>query len=92
MAHVARGPTADANAVLEATGLSRRVAERTLFSDLSLLVAHGETLVVRGGGVPRLHGRGRGDLVCLVEVEVPKRLSREQKRLLKDLGKTFDES
>jgi molecular chaperone DnaJ len=52
----------------------------------------GETLVVRGGGVPRLHGRGRGDLVCLVEVEVPKRLSRDQKRLLKDLGKTFDES
>ena len=52
----------------------------------------GETLVIRGGGVPRLHGRDRGDLVCLVEVEVPKRLSREQKRLLKDLGKTFDES
>ena len=52
----------------------------------------GETLVVRGGGVPRLNGRGRGDLVCLVEVEVPKRLSREQKRLLKDLGRSFDES
>ena len=52
----------------------------------------GATLVVRGGGVPRLNGRGRGDLVCLVEVEVPKRLSREQKRLLKDLDGTFDES
>jgi molecular chaperone DnaJ len=52
----------------------------------------GETLVVRGGGVPRLNGRGRGNLVCVVEVEVPNRLSREQKRLLKDLGRTFDES
>ena len=52
----------------------------------------GETLVVRGGGIPRLHGRGRGDLICVVEVEVPKRLSREQKRLLKELDRTFDES
>ena len=52
----------------------------------------GETLIIRGGGVPRLHGRGRGDLVCVVAVEVPKRLSREQKRILKDLGRTFDES
>lgn len=52
----------------------------------------GETLVVRGGGVPRLNGRGRGDLVCVVEVEVPKRLSREQKRLLKDLDRSFDKS
>jgi len=52
----------------------------------------GETLVVRGAGVPRLHGRGRGDLICVVEVEVPKRLSREQKRLLKELDRTFDES
>lgn len=49
----------------------------------------GETIVVRGGGMPRLNGRGRGDLVCLVEVEVPKKLSREQKRLLKDLDRSF---
>ena len=52
----------------------------------------GETLRVRGAGVPRLHGRGRGDLICVVEVEVPKRLSREQKRLLKELDRTFEES
>jgi molecular chaperone DnaJ len=52
----------------------------------------GETLRIRGGGVPRLNGRGRGDLICVIAVEVPKRLSREQKRLLKDLGRTFDES
>ena len=52
----------------------------------------GDTVVVRGAGVPRLNGRGRGDLVCVVEVEVPKRLSREQKRLLKELAQTFEES
>jgi molecular chaperone DnaJ len=52
----------------------------------------GEQLVIRGGGVPRLNGRGRGDLVCVIEIEVPKRLSREQKRLLKDLDRTFESS
>lgn len=51
---------------------------------------NGETVVVRGAGVPRLNGRGRGDLICVVEVEVPKKLSREQKRLLKDLERTFE--
>ncbi len=51
---------------------------------------NGETLVIRGAGVPRLNGRGRGDLICVVEVEVPKKLSRQQKRLLKELDGTFE--
>jgi len=51
---------------------------------------NGETVVIRGAGVPRLNGRGRGNLICVVEVEVPKKLSREQKRLLKDLDSTFE--
>ncbi len=51
----------------------------------------GDTLVVRGAGVPRLNGRGRGDLVCVLEVSVPKKLSREQKRLLKDLARTLED-
>jgi len=52
----------------------------------------GETLVIRGAGVPRLNGRGRGNLICVVDVAVPRKLSREQKRLLKDLDESFDES
>jgi molecular chaperone DnaJ len=52
----------------------------------------GETLVIRGAGVPRLSGRGRGDLICVVEISVPKKLSREQKRLLRDLDETLGES
>ncbi|MEM7433783.1 MAG: molecular chaperone DnaJ [Myxococcota bacterium] len=52
----------------------------------------GDTLIMRGEGVPRLNGRGRGDMACVVEVVVPKKLSREQKRLLKDLDKTFGSS
>ncbi len=51
---------------------------------------NGDTILVRGAGVPRLNGRGRGNLVCVAEIEVPKKLSREQKRLLKDLDATFE--
>ena len=53
-------------------------------------VSHMGRFVVRGAGVPRLNGRGRGNLICVVEIEVPKKLSREQKRLLKDLDATFE--
>ncbi len=45
----------------------------------------GETIAVRGAGVPKLNGRGRGDLICLVNVVVPKKLSRRQKKLLGEL-------
>ncbi len=39
---------------------------------------------LRGKGVPHLRGRGRGDQYVRVRVNVPKKLSREQKRLLKE--------
>ena len=41
---------------------------------------------LRGKGVPRLQGRGRGDLHVLVHVEVPTRLNSEQRHLLQRLG------
>jgi molecular chaperone DnaJ len=33
--------------------------------------------------VPSLHGRGRGDLLVQVEVEIPKRLNEEQDELVR---------
>lgn len=53
-------------------------------------VQPGDTLVVRGLGVPRLDGRGRGDLVALVQVDVPKELSERARTLLEELQTTFD--
>ncbi len=41
-----------------------------------------ETLVVRGRGMPALRGRRTGDLRVVVNVIVPRHLSREQKQLL----------
>ncbi len=52
-------------------------------------VQPGEHLVVSGAGVPRLDGRGRGDLVCIVQVDVPKELSPRARELIEELGQTF---
>ena len=49
----------------------------------------GDTIVIKGAGIPRLQRRGRGDLICVVQVDVPKKLSREQKKLLKELDETL---
>ncbi len=48
----------------------------------------GDILRVRGKGIPYLNGRGTGDLLLKVVVEVPKNLSKEQKKLLR----AFDEA
>ena len=46
---------------------------------------HGDMLKVRGQGLPRESGgRARGDLVVVLGVAVPKKISREQRRLLEE--------
>jgi molecular chaperone DnaJ len=46
----------------------------------------GEQLVLRGRGVPRLRGTGRGDVVATVLVETPTRLDAAQTDLLQQLA------
>lgn len=48
----------------------------------------GETFRLKGKGFPYINGRGRGDEVVRVTVEVPKNLTSEQKKLLR----AFEES
>ncbi|MFM2420234.1 MAG: hypothetical protein RL385_4957 [Pseudomonadota bacterium] len=54
----------------------------------------GQTIVVEGYGVPRLDGRarGRGNLVAVVQIDVPKKLSGKAKSLLKDLREELGET
>lgn len=52
----------------------------------------GAQLRLSGTGFPSLHGGGRGDQVVTVNVEVPKRLSRQQKQLLEEFKKTNKKS
>jgi len=74
------------------------VAQAALGTDVDLLTFDGLQTVkipegaqsgsrvrLKGMGVPRLQGHGRGDLVIVVEVRVPTRLTREQKKLFEQL-------
>ena len=46
----------------------------------------GTTLRLRGKGMPDVSGRGRGDLFATVQVKTPKKLTRDQRRLLEQLA------
>ena len=45
---------------------------------------HGTLLRARGKGMPRLHGRGKGDLYVVVEIYTPTDLTPRQRELLKE--------
>ena len=47
-----------------------------------------ERVRIRGKGVPHLNGSGRGDLYAHVRVRIPKKLSREQRKLFEKLAET----
>jgi molecular chaperone DnaJ len=46
----------------------------------------GQTLRLKGRGVPSLQGRGRGDLLVRIDVEIPKKLRPEEEDLLRQLA------
>jgi len=47
--------------------------------------------VLRSRGVPRLHGRGRGDLRAIVRVDVPTKLSQQESDLLRQFAESRGE-
>ena len=49
----------------------------------------GTTFRVRGKGMPDVSGRGRGDLLVTVKVLTPKKLTKEQRKLLEQLSRTL---
>src|SRR5262245_54593052 len=49
----------------------------------------GTTFRLRGKGLPDVNGRGRGDLFVTVQVQTPRKLTREQKQLLDQLAKSL---
>jgi molecular chaperone DnaJ len=44
---------------------------------------------LKGLGVPHVNGSGRGDLFVHVDVRIPTKLSREQRKLFEQLGETL---
>lgn len=53
---------------------------------------HGQRITIRGLGVPHLRGVGRGDFQVVIDVTVPKKLSKEQKELLKKFAAATGEN
>ena len=51
---------------------------------------HGHEFRLRGQGVPHLRGRGRGDLRVHVVVEIPTKLSSQQRELFEQLAEELD--
>ncbi len=49
----------------------------------------GETITLRGKGMPRFRGYGRGDLQIRIGISVPEKLTAPQKALLEQLAKEF---
>jgi molecular chaperone DnaJ len=49
----------------------------------------GTVLRLRGKGMPSVSGRGRGDLHVVVQVTTPRKLTKEQKKLLEQLADTL---
>lgn len=51
-----------------------------------------ELVTLRGKGMPGVSGRSRGDLHLRLRVSVPRKLTKEQKKLLDELSKTLPEA
>ena len=49
----------------------------------------GEVVTLRGKGMPRFRGYGRGDLFIRIGITVPEKLTANQKGLLEQLAKEF---
>ena len=45
----------------------------------------GKTIEVRGKGLPRIRGSGRGDVVALVKLHMPKKISKADMKLVKQM-------
>ena len=73
--------------------LGGEIRVRTLEGDEPLAVPDGTqtgtSFRVRGRGMPDVSGRGRGDLIVTVKVVTPKKMTKEQKKLLEQLAGTL---
>lgn len=53
---------------------------------------HGAIFRVSGEGLPNLRSGRRGDLVVVIRIEIPKKLTKQQQKLLREFAETEDKS
>ena len=80
-------PTLEADLVDDQDSL----IERTMGLEIDAGTQSGDRITIRGRGVPRLRGTGRGDLLVDVIVETPVRLDDEQRELLQQFAQSRNE-
>ncbi|NSW53039.1 MAG: molecular chaperone DnaJ [Anaerolineae bacterium] len=84
----------DLNVNMVQATLGTKITVPTIEGEQELVVPAGtqpgKIFTLRGFGVPHLHGGGRGDQKVVVNVEIPVRLSKEQRKLMEALGETMD--
>lgn len=81
-------PEAALGAKVEVPALSEKPGE-TLPLKIPAGTQPGDQFTLRSAGITRLDGRGRGDLVVEVQIDVPKELSPKAKELVEQLASTF---
>ena len=64
----------------------------TMTIDVPAGTQPGTTVRVGKAGLGRLNGRGRGDLIVQLEVEVPRHLSSEEEELMRRFGELHSEA
>ena len=92
----------DAVKMTSCLDLNINIAQATLGADVEVPTVDGPTklkipagiqpgkvLRMRGKGVPHLRGNGRGDQMMVVNVEVPKNLTGEQRKLMEQLAESL---
>jgi molecular chaperone DnaJ len=84
---------ARANVLMTTAALGGEITVPGLRGDVTVKVPshaqNGDTVTVRGEGMPRSHGASSGDLTLHLNIVVPKRLSKEQRALLETLSESF---
>jgi molecular chaperone DnaJ len=58
------------------------------FLEIARGTQSGDLYRLRGRGVPEIEGRGRGDVLVQVVVEIPKKLTRQQQDMIKEYAAT----
>ncbi|HXP91071.1 MAG TPA: molecular chaperone DnaJ [Fibrobacteria bacterium] len=80
---------AEARVPFTTAALGGSIRIPTLDGDIDLKVHAGtqaeKVFVLRGKGMPGLHGRGKGDLFVRIHVRVPEKVSGRQKEILEEL-------
>ena len=69
--------------------LGARIQAPTLEGPYELVIPegtqNGAQLKIRGKGVPEVQGKGRGDLIVHIDVRIPTKITRDQRRIFEEL-------